>query len=622
MLPTTLHSLCVLNLANNKISSMDDMITKVLGNMKVRKGYVQVACKFDVSHNLLSVHQTNFIQPNSRKQNFTIDGKLYLSFNKISMFEVTSNFARYQMLLYVTVPLSRVWVNTSGNQIFSVTNLVQAALNIDLNENNQSLTTIKLLTYKKLLRLHVLIQSFHYNYDCNCDMEKYLKLQNSSDFKEAFEKFKQYLMKITPWYNILTLPNLINSLKCGSPEHLKGRYLYNLWETDLQCEISRCTNSKKCACVQTPSNNTVRINCTEKEIKHMPIIEIQSSKIELYLGYNAIDEIMITDISRQIVFLDISYNLITNIPKKFFFYHPSITHLNLAGNHLTSIPLIKEWEMVNSLQVLELRGNNFTCNCSGLQLKETLVWLNARTIGKVKDLNQIKCSSPSSVNGKVIYNLDDSLFGCPFVNLVLILTLSLSLLLFFSVSIFIACVFRYYISLFFFIHFGWRFCYSYAKEETLYDAFISYSTKDSDWVIDQLINPLENLYPPYNLCLHERDFLIGEPICDNIRKAVEGSKCTVCVVSKNWLESDWCQFEFRVAHGVASVKKNIRLLIILKEEIPKNKLTGYLKFYMKTFTYLESAYPLFWSRLLNDLPKPDVENIKEENEQRDDFELM
>ena len=60
-----------------------------------------------------------------------------------------------------------------------------------------------------------------------------------------------------------------------------------------------------------------------------------------------------------------------------------------------------------------------------------------------------------------------------------------------------------------------------------------YKQKQTD-VVSQKKN--ENLDPPYHLCLHERDFLIGEPICDNIRKAVEGSKCTVCVVSENWLE--------------------------------------------------------------------------------------
>ena len=120
--------------------------------------------------------------------------------------------------------------------------------------------------------------------------------------------------------------------------------------------------------------------------------------------------------------------------------------------------------------------------------------------------------------------------------------------------------------------------------------------------MDKLVNPLENLNPPYNLCLHEIDFLIGESISDNMEKAIEGSKCTLCVASQNWLESDWCQFELRVAHCVATVEKQSRLLVILKEEIPRNKIKGDLKYYIKTFTYLDATYPLFFSRLLKDLP--------------------
>ena len=392
----------------------------------------------------------------------------------------------------------------------------------------------------------------------------------------------------------------------------------------MQCEHHRCTNNINCSCFETPFNNTLRINCNKIQVKIMPVIRQNSTKLEIFLGYNNIHKFPTADImlTVKVVLFDLSYNYIANIPSTMFSHYPRITHLNLAGNHLTTLPSANEWKTFNSLQILEIRENKFTCNCSGLQQKDTLNWLNAKSGTVVKDLNQIKCFSPSKVKGKVIYNLLDSLFGCPFINLVLILTLTLSLLLFISVTMFIAYILRCYINLFLFIHFGWRFCYSYTKDETLYDAFISYSSKDSDWVIDQLVNPLENLHPPYNLCLHERDFLIGEPICENIRKAVEGSKCTVCVVSRNWLESEWCQFEFRVAHGVASVEKQIRLLVILKEEIPKNKITGYLKFYMKTFTYLDSAHSLFWSRLLNDLPRPDGENIREENEQRDVIELM
>ena len=41
-----------------------------------------------------------------------------------------------------------------------------------------------------------------------------------------------------------------------------------------------------------------------------------------------------------------------------------------------------------------LRGNN--CNCSGLQLKVTFAWLNARQRNTIEYLNHIKRSSPST----------------------------------------------------------------------------------------------------------------------------------------------------------------------------------------------------------------------------------
>ena len=302
--------------------------------------------------------------------------------------------------------------------------------------------------------------------------------------------------------------------------------------------------------------------------------------------------------------------MIKHIPNGLLPSYSYLAKLNLVGNQLVTLPFASEWNNMKSLEILELTGNQFWCNCAGLPLKKTIISLNAKFT--VKDTDGIMCSGPLQVKDKVIYKLPDSSFGCEFINLTLILTVTLSMLLFFLIVLFVAYVFRYYIRLFLFIHFGWRFWYSYAEDKTLYDVFISYSSQDRDWVIDRLMNPLESLDPPYNVCLHERDFLIGVPICDNISKAIEGSKCTITVVSRNWLESDWCQFEFRVAHCLATVEKKIRLLVILKEYIPNNKISGDLKFYMKTFTYLHSDHSLFWSRLLNDLPRPDAEEIEQE----------
>lgn len=57
-----------------------------------------------------------------------------------------------------------------------------------------------------------------------------------------------------------------------------------------------------------------------------------------------------------------------------------------------------------------------------------------------------------------------------------------------------------------------------------YHAFISYSHSDADWVRDQLLPGLENNRNPYRLCIHERDFMPGKWIIDNIIDNIESSR--------------------------------------------------------------------------------------------------
>ena len=602
MLPKKLYCLCFLNIAHNKISSIGLLVPKITGKIG-KYGVVTKPCTLNASHNSLTVQETKFIFLKS--QSFGIASSLDVSCNNISKFE---GFTKQEI---PRSPSLRLVVKTSGNQLFSVINLVKSAMNIDIHYI-EKLKPISLHP-SSIFRLQAFIKAFPYEYKCNCAVEKYLKLQNLHVFKEAAKEFNVYT----------NLEKDFNHIKCGSPKNLKGKYIDELidfkcgnYRTLFQCENYKCTENKKCICTETPENNTVRINCNKINIEKLPGIKVISSfKLEIYARFNKIYEMPMlqTDIAVHVIRLDLSHNLLKSIPNSFFSQYPNLTDLNLAANLFVTLPSGTKWKNMNSLAHVQFSGNNFVCNCTGLQLKETIKTLHA----KITDLDSIKCSAPLHVKNEVVYNMPDSLFGCSFGNLVLILTLTLSLLLFLFVVFFVAYVFRYYIHLFLFVHFGWRFCYSYTEEKTLYDVFISYSAKDSDWVVDQLVNPLENLDPPYNVCLHERDFVIGFPICENISKAVNGSKCTICVVSRNWLESDWCQFEFRVAHSMATVEKKVRLLVILKEEIPKNKISGDLKFYMRTFTYLDAAQPLFWSRLLNDLPKPD-----EVGDDRDVIELI
>lgn len=62
------------------------------------------------------------------------------------------------------------------------------------------------------------------------------------------------------------------------------------------------------------------------------------------------------------------------------------------------------------------------------------------------------------------------------------------------------------------------------SESFAYHAFISYSHCDADWVRDQLLPCLENNRNPYRLCIHERDFMPGKWIIDNIIDNIERSR--------------------------------------------------------------------------------------------------
>ena len=67
-----------------------------------------------------------------------------------------------------------------------------------------------------------------------------------------------------------------------------------------------------------------------------------------------------------------------------------------------------------------------------------------------------------------------------------------------------------------------------------YDAFVSYSGLDQEW-IDQVLIP--NLEPGYRLCLHERDFQLGRSITENIVDSIAKSQSCLIILSENYVKS-------------------------------------------------------------------------------------
>nr|KAG5704429.1 hypothetical protein BaRGS_024284 [Batillaria attramentaria] len=140
-----------------------------------------------------------------------------------------------------------------------------------------------------------------------------------------------------------------------------------------------------------------------------------------------------------------------------------------------------------------------------------------------------------------------------------------------------------------------------------YDVFVSYDKNDLGWVRGNLMRELEQGMG-LRLCIHERDFVIGQHIVDNIAESVKTSKKVIMVFSANFAKSPWCQFELNFCLGHV-LENDDMLLVVLLSDVQARDLTPAMMAVMKTTTYIEwgdepDARESFWRRMyiaLNEL---------------------
>ncbi|KAK2908572.1 hypothetical protein Q8A67_004409 [Cirrhinus molitorella] len=142
-------------------------------------------------------------------------------------------------------------------------------------------------------------------------------------------------------------------------------------------------------------------------------------------------------------------------------------------------------------------------------------------------------------------------------------------------------------------------------EELRYDAFVSYSQHDAEWVEEILVPELESAQPPFALCLHKRDFQPGRWIVDNIIDSIEKSHRTLFVLSEHFVTSEWCRYELDFSHFRIVDEHNDSAVLVLLEPIKKETIPKRfckLRKIMNSRTYLEwpeeeEKRSEFWSNL-------------------------
>ena len=133
-----------------------------------------------------------------------------------------------------------------------------------------------------------------------------------------------------------------------------------------------------------------------------------------------------------------------------------------------------------------------------------------------------------------------------------------------------------------------------------YDVFVSYAFQELPWVREHLMVELEDPLG-LRLCVHERDFIPGKNIVDNIADCVQSSKKILMVFSKDFVRSQWCQFELAYCLSHA-MDYDDALIVVCVDDVTSRDMTTAMMAVMKTTTYIQwaehpDARAAFWGML-------------------------
>ncbi|XP_052057701.1 toll-like receptor 13 [Mytilus californianus] len=325
-------------------------------------------------------------------------------------------------------------------------------------------------------------------------------------------------------------------------------------------------------------------------MKYLQILDLQKNFLQ---GWNRSDRVFGTNSSLKI--LNLRSNLIRVVNK-------------------TTFPQ----SLLFSLDKLDLGDNYFSCSCDQMWFRD---WIRKNFELKISYSKLMlvgypeyyKCKLPGDMRGVPLQDYNPTDDNCKQVN-PLIITASLltgaGIVSFIVIFIMYRCQtnIRNYLYL----------CRFYKNkksgyiqldncEDYEYHAFIVYCDADRNWVHNVCVKRLEN-EEGMKICIHHRDFDIGEPVTGNIEKYMSRCRKIIVVMSNNFAESEWCQWEVDLVHERRRRQgKGVSLLIMLRS-IDSKHMTNRLRALLDSTPHLTYCSgvgeKVFWTALIKGLKKP------------------
>ncbi|NXI05903.1 TLR4 protein, partial [Pachycephala philippinensis] len=324
-----------------------------------------------------------------------------------------------------------------------------------------------------------------------------------------------------------------------------------------------------------------------KNLSHLHTLDISSCKLE-HVDQSTFDALS------ELKELNISNNKLLTFDPGVYRPLQALRVLDFSRNQLTVLLESAREILPDSLVLLDISQNLFDCSCVYLDF---LTWIREKQ-ELLQNEELMLCHTPSSVANVSLPSFD--LSSCH-INAGKVVG---SVVMLLCVVVLLFVIYKYYFQLYYSVVLLSG-CKHYAERGDTYDAFVIHSSKDQEWVIKELVEPLEGGTPPFHLCLYYRDFLPGVPIVTNIiQEGFLSSRNVIAVISTDFLESKWCGFEFDIAQSWQLVEGKTGIIMIVLEGVDKALLRQRLGLsrYLRRNTYLEwkdkeISKHIFWRQL-------------------------
>lgn len=350
-------------------------------------------------------------------------------------------------------------------------------------------------------------------------------------------------------------------------------------------------------------SNIVAIhNHTFSGLKRLIVLHLENNKITLLNGAELVPLENLKELYLQ-------NNLLTHIDNGTFLGLRHLEVLALDNNRLGTFAL---WQLAQNPYLVDISLSNNPWSCECTYLDRVRDWMTKNT-AKVADWRRVTCAlgmpitlpaNVSAINCAALTGATGTTIATRPLEAYLPLLLATAVLFFAMVAL-LCGAFRHRRTLRTWAasRCGLRACYktaAFEDREKPFDAYISYSAVDENFVSRVLVPGLET---SYRLCLHYRDLGAGANVADAVAEAADSSRRTILILSRNFLHGEWARFEFKSALREALRGKGRSVILLLVGGVCPKDLDSDLRKRISSHTVLVWGDKLFWQKLKFAMPE-------------------